>query len=300
MLLLFALSGAAEQIPANIVVGVEHTGYFVSNQFEPAASTSYVVLASQVAFDRMFGVATAMSDQSSRLPPDAFATRMVLAAIHRVKAVVNYQDESLAVEEKTLVFRYTTKWEPRDTAEFACPLIISVPRGSYDDVQFVEDGKTVRHVELQSIQTFTVKCGEADTLTATVEDGVACMTIWGGKGIGKASIQCLADVWPPKMVVRAYLGGLEQLTVAAGRVKLVASVLSHGSHQPLLHVWLEEEEGPPVAKDSPYWMEIQARDATGQLVPAPPPKGGWFEMTIPKVLLADNKTLELEWIDFYR
>ncbi len=32
-----------------------------------------------------------------------------------------------------------------------------------------------------------------------------------------------------------------------------------------------------------------------------PGEGGWFELTVPKIVLADEtKTLTLDWIDIYR
>lgn len=36
------------------------------------------------------------------------------------------------------------------SATFACPLIVSIPKGSYTSVQFVEDGKPVKKVALKS------------------------------------------------------------------------------------------------------------------------------------------------------
>jgi hypothetical protein len=47
-------------------------------------------------------------------------------------------------------------------------------------------------------------------------------------------------------------------------------------------------------------MEIRALDAEGKPVQGLPPKGGWFEMAIPKVLLAESGELVLSWVDFLR
>jgi len=147
--MVFLVLVCCSSLPAaawNEVASDTHTGYFVSNQFEPAAPISFVVLQDQAAFDKVFGIAMVMRDKSHRLPPDAFVSRMVVAAIHRGKAVVSYRVERVAAEGKTLVVRYTTKSEPSDTTEFACPLIISLLKGEYDCVQFVEDGKEIKKV----------------------------------------------------------------------------------------------------------------------------------------------------------
>ncbi|MEI7836442.1 MAG: hypothetical protein WCK05_08515 [Planctomycetota bacterium] len=127
-----------------------HNGYFVSNQFEPDAPTSFVVVKDQKAFDKVFGVAMVMGDKSHRLPPDAFDKSVVVAAIHRGKAVWEYKVENVMMDGKTLIVKYSTATKPSETAEFACPLIVSVQKEDWTAVQFVEDGKTAKRVEIGS------------------------------------------------------------------------------------------------------------------------------------------------------
>jgi len=129
------------------------TGYFVSNQFEPAAPTSFVVLTDQAAFDKVFGVAMVMHDKSQRLAPNAFAEKLVVAVIHRGKMVVTYKVEQVTALGRTLHIHYTTKSEPNATAEFACPLIISIAKAEYDTVRFVEDGKEIKQLAWPATQT---------------------------------------------------------------------------------------------------------------------------------------------------
>lgn len=124
-----------------------HDGYFVSNKFEPDAPTSFVLLKDQKAFDEVFGSAFVMRDSHHRLPPNAFETKMVVAAIHRGNATWDYTVESVTADGKTLVVKYTTQSTPNNTAEFACPLILSIEKGDYTDVQFVENGKKIKTLE---------------------------------------------------------------------------------------------------------------------------------------------------------
>ena len=42
--------------------------------------------------------------------------------------------------------KYTTTSQKSDTATFACPLIVSIPKGNYKAVQFVEGAKVVKKV----------------------------------------------------------------------------------------------------------------------------------------------------------
>jgi len=125
-----------------------HDGYFVSNQFEAKAATSFVVIKDQAAFDKVFGVGMVMRDKHHRLPAGAFDEKIVVTAIHRGKAMVTYQVDSVVAEGPILVLRYTTKVKPEGSAEFSCPLIVAVPKGDYKAVRFMENGKQVKRVEV--------------------------------------------------------------------------------------------------------------------------------------------------------
>jgi hypothetical protein len=138
------------------VVFDTHDGYFVSNKFEPDAPASFMVFQDQKAFDKVFGSGFVMNDKHHRLPKDAFESKMVVAAIKRGKAVWTYKVEAVTAEAGILTLRYSTKTEAHPTAEFACPLIVSIPKGDYAAVQFVEDGKVVKKIDLAGNQAAAV------------------------------------------------------------------------------------------------------------------------------------------------
>jgi protein tyrosine phosphatase (PTP) superfamily phosphohydrolase (DUF442 family) len=125
-----------------------YSGYFVSNKFESNVAESFVVISDQEHFDKVFGVAFVMGDKSHRLPKDAFKSLMVVAAIKRGSAVVEYKVEGVTNKDGVVELRYTTTEKKRDTATFACPLIVSILKGKYTEVQFVENGKAVKKVEI--------------------------------------------------------------------------------------------------------------------------------------------------------
>jgi hypothetical protein len=141
---------------------------------------------------------------------------------------------------------------------------------------------------------------ETSPVTVTAEGERAVITIQDGRGIGRTTLRRNLEHWPATVVVRAYLRGLESLTISAGAVKLSASVLSHSGHPTVAHLWREGQEGPPLKPKSPYWLDIRRLDTKGQPVNSLPPKGGCFELTIPQKLLDQAATFELNWIDFYR
>jgi len=130
-----------------------YSGYFVANTFEPDAAESFVVITSQEQFDKVFGSAYVMGDKSHRLPKDAFESHIVLAAVKRGKAMWAYKVEQAALTDGTVELKYTATSTPSDSASFACPLIVSVPKGAYKAVGFVENGKPVKTVELEKPTT---------------------------------------------------------------------------------------------------------------------------------------------------
>ena len=145
LLLPLTASAAEADVPYDA-----HDGYFVSNKFEAAAPTSFVLIKDQDGFDQVFGTAMVMGDKSHRLPPNAFANnKIVVAAIHRGQAMVKYQVKSVTAADQTLIVRYTTTVEPHTTAKFSCPLIMSLDKGDYSTVRFVENGKVVKRLTVE-------------------------------------------------------------------------------------------------------------------------------------------------------
>jgi hypothetical protein len=141
-------ASAAKPAVATPVTFDVYGGYFVSNKFEPKAEASFAVLQGQPAFDRVFGAAYVMRDKSHRLPPDAFDSKIVLAAIHRGKAVWEYQVQDVQASGRVVTVRYAATSKASDSAEFACPLILAVDRGGYEAAEFVENGRPVKKVEM--------------------------------------------------------------------------------------------------------------------------------------------------------
>jgi uncharacterized membrane protein len=149
-LTVLAASGPAAPAPAPEPTKLAfdtYSGYFVSNKFEPDAAESYVGLADQAKFDSVFGVAMVMGDKSHRLAKDAFDSNLVLAVIKRGKAVWEYKVEGVMLDKGVVQLRYTATKKTSDSATFASPLIVSIPKGPYTSIEFVEDGKVVKTVK---------------------------------------------------------------------------------------------------------------------------------------------------------
>ena len=125
-----------------------YSGYFVSNKFEPDAAESWVVISSQDQFDKVFGVAMVMRDKSHRLAKDAFKSNVVLATVKRGKAFWEYKVKGVTERNGVVTLRFAATSKTSDSATFACPLIVSIPKGPYKAVEFAETGRPVKRIEI--------------------------------------------------------------------------------------------------------------------------------------------------------
>jgi hypothetical protein len=125
-----------------------YSGYFVSNKFEPDAPRSFAIITDRPQFEDIFGVARVMGDKSHRLPKNAFASKMVVAAIRRGNAVWDFKVDDVTVADGVVQIHYACKASKSETATFACPLIVSIPKGPYKAVEFLENKKLAKKIEL--------------------------------------------------------------------------------------------------------------------------------------------------------
>jgi len=119
-------------------------------------------------------------------------------------------------------------------------------------------------------------------------------------GIGQAVIRRKADTWPKEVSLRLNLRGLEQISISNGRETLKGEVLSHSGNRRLLAV-IVDGKATKVEQGSPWFTEIKALTPDGKPAAKIPLKSGYFQLTVPKVLLQKNPpVLTIRWIDFYR
>jgi hypothetical protein len=94
-------------------------------------------------------VAMVMQDKSHRLPADAFKSNVVLAVIKRGNAVWEYKVDGVSMKDGVVEIRYNATSTPSDSATFASPLIVSIPRDNCKAVEFVENEKPVKTVAVE-------------------------------------------------------------------------------------------------------------------------------------------------------
>lgn len=129
-----------------------HSGHFEMNNAGLKGASSYLVLTDRGSFDKVFGVGATMSKQNF-VAKNAFEKKMVVAVIKRGSAVTDYKVSKVTAEGDKLIVRYSTKTGPAQPATFASPLIVSVAKGDYKLIEYIENGKTVETIEVGKKQS---------------------------------------------------------------------------------------------------------------------------------------------------
>lgn len=154
MIALLGAAGAADSA-ADLPKGekVEYThyskGYFEKNNSGLKGDASFLVVTEQKMFDQFFGVGVVMGMKPTLLPADAFDTLMVLAVIRRGNAVWTYEVERVTADKDTLYVAYKATEGVAGNARFSSPMILSLKKGEYKSVVFIENGKKAAAVELK-------------------------------------------------------------------------------------------------------------------------------------------------------
>jgi hypothetical protein len=147
VLLLLARPAAGDEPKGKAAPFNIHSGYFEKNNAGLKGESSYLALASQKKFDKIFGVAFIAGAKQRFLPKGAFETRLVAAVIKRGNAPWKYTVDKVTADKGTLYVNYQARAENPSGARFASPLILSVERAPYTQVVFIENGKKVGTAE---------------------------------------------------------------------------------------------------------------------------------------------------------
>ena len=75
------------------------------------------------------------------LPKDTFDKKLVVAAIHNGMRIWKYKVAKVTAAGDTLYVRYEATSTVGYPNSYACPLIVSVDKGKYASVVFIENGK---------------------------------------------------------------------------------------------------------------------------------------------------------------
>jgi len=148
------LGGAAQSAPVPAKRAAEgdkvefdlHNGYFLSNRSGVKGPATYLVVTDPDQFAKLFGKGVVMGKKYNFLPAGAFDSKMVVAAVKQGNQVWTYKMDKVTAKDGVLYVQYEATAGAAGTATFASPMIVSVPKGDYKSVVFVENGKEAKKV----------------------------------------------------------------------------------------------------------------------------------------------------------
>ena len=126
-----------------------HSGYFEKNNSGLKGDQSFLALTDRKAFDSIFGVGFVMGKKPKTVPENAFNTKLVVATIKRGGDLWTYKVDKVTADKGTLTVHYDATGKDGGGAKFASPLILSVGKGKYKNVVFVEGGNEVGKAEIR-------------------------------------------------------------------------------------------------------------------------------------------------------
>ena len=156
------------------------------------------------------------------------------------------------------------------------------------------------HVSLLIRLTGANKSG--DEIIVSPEGNLTVLDLHSKSGIGQAEISSVDGKWQRPLIIRLHLRGLESLRVNNREFTIATSVLSRPPYRQLCEVFpVAGQKGFPVEEVDPFWIPLRIANRKEQGRRVIPLEEGYFEVTLPDVLLEGNpETLFIQWIDFFR
>jgi hypothetical protein len=119
-----------------------HSGHFESNKSGLKGDSSYLHIKDQLGFDKIFGTVPPLGAKKHNwVPKGTFEKSAIVAVIKRGTSTFTYSDVSVTLDGTTLKVSYKAVGGQPSTANFATPLILSVPKDKFKKVVFIENGK---------------------------------------------------------------------------------------------------------------------------------------------------------------
>src|SRR5262245_22912648 len=151
LLLAAGLGAWADEAKGEKVSFDNYPSYFESNKSGLKGDSSYLFFTDEASFAKIFQpVPPTGAKKPYLLPEKAFDKFDVIAVVKRGNATTEYLVEKVKDDKGTLYVQYQAKTGQPGTATFASPLIVSVPKGKYTSVVFIENGKTVETLKIES------------------------------------------------------------------------------------------------------------------------------------------------------
>jgi hypothetical protein len=125
-----------------------HGGYHLMRQLEMRETSGWAVVRDRKAFDALLAAPVNPGGQSERLPADAFETKIVLVAGRVEKAIYAFKVDGVTARDGVVTINYSATKTSDLSAPFPSTLIVAIPAGPHQAVEFAEGGKVVHRVAM--------------------------------------------------------------------------------------------------------------------------------------------------------
>lgn len=117
--------------------------YFVKNTVKLEKNPAFFVLQDKKGFDEVFGIGFVMGKKPKLVDANLFEKHLIVATVHSGNKLWTYDVEGVRIEKKQLIVQYKATAGKEGGAMFNSTLVVSAPRGEYNEVVFIENGKEV-------------------------------------------------------------------------------------------------------------------------------------------------------------
>lgn len=126
-----------------VVFDVYAKGYFVKNNAPLPGNPAFLVLNDKKSYDRIFGIGLTMGTKPKLVDEKLFEKNLIVTTIKSGNAFWKYDVGSVTIDKERLIIAYKVTAKESPSAKFTVPLIVSVPRGEYAEIVFIENDKEV-------------------------------------------------------------------------------------------------------------------------------------------------------------
>ncbi|MCP4356502.1 MAG: hypothetical protein GY796_00595 [Chloroflexi bacterium] len=139
---------------------------------------------------------------------------------------------------------------------------------------------------------------EGDRVEMEVDGETTVFNIYSQTGIGSADIERITGSWPPTIISRFHLNGLEEMRLVVGDTAVTLNLSSSGGRSS--QTLTQNGVTSTITPDNPYWMDVTISNADGSPGTVPL-KEGTIDVSLPPALFDKSPdSFSLNWIDFYR
>jgi hypothetical protein len=132
--------------PKGKEVKFETHPHFEKNTSGLKGDVSFLAITDAKSFTEVFGIGRTMGPKPNYVTDATFDSKVVIATIQRGMKSVTYKVDKVTADDDTLYIAYTTTTK-ESTSKSNTPLIVSVDKGKYKSVVFLENGKKVGTAE---------------------------------------------------------------------------------------------------------------------------------------------------------